>query len=680
MTRLPAAPAWPAFGVGAALAVWLTAPALGFFDAGELAAAAVEPGVPHPTGFPLLLLVGQLARLLPVGTLAGRVHAIGALATVAAAVLLVDVLRRELRRALPPSIASGVVFAAAIGLPAIGSVALHARQTEVYPLALLHAVLLLTTALRGRGAHRLLATVALLGIGVGVHTEAVGLATAALAYSLWRGDARSLGARGLPSAALALVTGAAVVLALPLVAQRRPALDWGGVDALEPLWAHLSGASIRAAFADRIGAAPWEAAGALARMVGRDLGQARWVLPFALLGLWALRPRARAVLGGLLLADALWAVVVNPMGIRDQQVGLLLELGLAALIALGLATAAARLRQLPSPVAAAGLVGLSAMAVVGSVLARPPATLAAAARYGDALVDALPVGGLGVVSSDHAASACLWLQAAEGARPDARCVPVVFGRAPRILGRLGERLTEPSFVAAASAVRGAEDARDRAAALGRWLRPYAAADALAWEPGRAFEDAQIGGALRPGLPWGAVGLAAAASMTAADGARLASWASRFCAQDAPGCAEGSPLRHHLADSLAVWGGLLLRRGDAGAKDAAEVALRAAVALGPDRPRALHNLAVQRLGAGAVDEAAALAAAALAADPTYRPACRSAARAALRAGDGDRTLAMARCALGPRPGRSERRWLQTLVGDAAEPLASELRALAPVAAR
>ena len=61
------------------------APGVAWFDAGELAAAAVEPGVPHPTGFPTFLLAGHTLGRLPLANGALRVHLLGALAAVCAA-------------------------------------------------------------------------------------------------------------------------------------------------------------------------------------------------------------------------------------------------------------------------------------------------------------------------------------------------------------------------------------------------------------------------------------------------------------------------------------------------------------------------------------------------------------------------------------------------------------------
>ncbi len=696
----PAAAPWLALGLSAALWSLVTTASLGFFDAGELAAAAIEPGVPHPTGFPLLLLAGQLARLLPAGTLAGRVHLIGAVLGCAAAIVWLRSLPRA--REHGPAAATALALAAALWAPSAPLVALHLRQTEVYPWALLHAATLAALLLGSRGPRRLVGVAALLGLGVGIHAEAVGLALAATLISLASGDLGPIGRPGprtgralatIGAALLALLGTAACVVALPLIAARRPALDWGAVDNLPALWSHLSGASIRVAFADRIGHAPGPAAQHLAAQLLRDAGP--W-LPLGLLGaLLGLRRGADAatrrwvlVTLGLVALDLGWAIVVNPMGIRDGQVGLVacLGLGMLAVAAIVQLLPAARVpaaNETPAPTPSAraragahlalptlALV-LGAGAFARGVAAMPPSSLDAAAHHGDALLDALPPAGVAVAATDAVAAACTWLQGAEGARADARCLPGVFAHDATMLRRAGERLGEADWVAAAAQIAQIRDDRDRAAALGRWLRAPARAGVLRWEPGLAFEDAQLAGVLRPGFPWGEVAvLPDAPSRTAAAADELRAKSEAFCAALGAGCTEGSPLRQHLAGELGSWGAVLVRN----APDAAATLLERAVIWAPAQARPLHNLAVVRLAQGRNAEAATLAARALDAEPDYGHAHRSAARAALRLGDQERCVRHAFAALQTGDRAANRRWLETLVREADPALAARLRAL------
>src|SRR6267378_7444594 len=49
-------------------------------DSGDLLAASATLGIPHPTGYPLFVLLGRLATFLPLGTIAFRINLIAALA------------------------------------------------------------------------------------------------------------------------------------------------------------------------------------------------------------------------------------------------------------------------------------------------------------------------------------------------------------------------------------------------------------------------------------------------------------------------------------------------------------------------------------------------------------------------------------------------------------------------
>src|SRR5262245_62207104 len=49
-------------------------------DSGDLLAASATLGIPHPTGYPLFVLLGRLASLLPLGSVAFRINLVSALA------------------------------------------------------------------------------------------------------------------------------------------------------------------------------------------------------------------------------------------------------------------------------------------------------------------------------------------------------------------------------------------------------------------------------------------------------------------------------------------------------------------------------------------------------------------------------------------------------------------------
>ncbi|MCD6501981.1 DUF2723 domain-containing protein, partial [bacterium] len=56
--------AFVVFGVAAAIYILTMEPTVGLVDSGELSLACSEPGIAHPTGYPLYILIGRLIVLL----------------------------------------------------------------------------------------------------------------------------------------------------------------------------------------------------------------------------------------------------------------------------------------------------------------------------------------------------------------------------------------------------------------------------------------------------------------------------------------------------------------------------------------------------------------------------------------------------------------------------------------
>src|SRR5262249_29358795 len=57
-------------------------------DSGDLLVASATLGIPHPTGYPLYVLLGRVAGFLPLGTLAFRINLVSALAGAASVFFL----------------------------------------------------------------------------------------------------------------------------------------------------------------------------------------------------------------------------------------------------------------------------------------------------------------------------------------------------------------------------------------------------------------------------------------------------------------------------------------------------------------------------------------------------------------------------------------------------------------
>src|SRR5688572_19823819 len=81
-------------------------------DSGDLLVACATLGIPHPTGYPLYTVLGRVASLVPIGSIAYRINLVSALAGAAAVYFLARWILELAPRALGPSAA---VFGAVVG-------------------------------------------------------------------------------------------------------------------------------------------------------------------------------------------------------------------------------------------------------------------------------------------------------------------------------------------------------------------------------------------------------------------------------------------------------------------------------------------------------------------------------------------------------------------------------------
>ncbi|HEX7977461.1 MAG TPA: DUF2723 domain-containing protein [Gemmatimonadaceae bacterium] len=167
------------------LAVYVAtlAPSVTFWDAGEFIAAAHVLGIPHPPGTPLYVALAHVWSQA-LGGVIGVARAINLLSAVCTAAAGAGTAWLVARRYPGATGAwAGVVGAVSAGL--MTSVWSNATETEVYSLALLHAVaLLLAAAMAGEGGQRderwLLLTGYLIALAPAVHLSVLVAAPAAI--------------------------------------------------------------------------------------------------------------------------------------------------------------------------------------------------------------------------------------------------------------------------------------------------------------------------------------------------------------------------------------------------------------------------------------------------------------------------------------------------------------------
>ncbi len=198
-------------------------------DSGELATAALTLGIPHPSGYPLYVLLGKLwTVLLPVGSVAYRLSLFSA-ACAATTVGLLCWLCRRLGLHWVAAVCSALLVGFA---PSFWS---QANVQRVYSLNALFVVLATTAALawyRERKTRFLVLGFFLCGLGASNHTfMAVYAAAMAVFFVLSEPDLlRS--PRSLLIAAGGFGVGLLPYLYLPLRSRANPLLDWGNPETL----------------------------------------------------------------------------------------------------------------------------------------------------------------------------------------------------------------------------------------------------------------------------------------------------------------------------------------------------------------------------------------------------------------------------------------------------------------
>lgn len=206
-------------------------------DSGELTTAVYVLGIPHPSAYPLFVLLGKLWTLaLPAGSIAFRMSLFSA-ACAAATVALLFTLARRLGLERPVALFVASLLAVA---PSFWG---EANIQRVYALGALCLVAALLAAIaweRDRTRRRLALVAFLCGLGATNHTFML-VAAAAFAGAAVLVEPQLLRRwRDLATAMLAFVAGLLPYLYLPLRSRRDPPLDWGDPETLDRFFAVLS--------------------------------------------------------------------------------------------------------------------------------------------------------------------------------------------------------------------------------------------------------------------------------------------------------------------------------------------------------------------------------------------------------------------------------------------------------
>lgn len=190
-------------------------------DGGDLITAVAVNGVPHPTGYPLYLLIAKVFQWLPVGNLAFRTNLLSAFSTCFAAVMVYLTVNQILQNQ-KFSITASIIASLTFGLsPLVWS---QAVITEVYGLqSLLTIIILYQTFFTGHSSIENLSRGITFGLALGNHITTILL----FPFLLFEDDKMNTFSNSkLPVRILGLLLGCCVYLLLPLRAMNNPKINW----------------------------------------------------------------------------------------------------------------------------------------------------------------------------------------------------------------------------------------------------------------------------------------------------------------------------------------------------------------------------------------------------------------------------------------------------------------------
>ena len=205
-------------------------------DGGDFITAVAVNGVPHPTGYPLYLLIAKIFQWLPVGNLAFRTNLLSAFCTILATLLIFITIDRLLAGKKYAKMASSIA-ALAFGLsPLVWS---QAVITEVYGLQSLLTIGILYQALFfGNKTGENILRGLLFGLALGNHITTILL----LPILFWeKKSAHFTPIAHIWIRIIGLILGSMVYIILPLYARSNPVINWGNPVTLKSFFQLISG-------------------------------------------------------------------------------------------------------------------------------------------------------------------------------------------------------------------------------------------------------------------------------------------------------------------------------------------------------------------------------------------------------------------------------------------------------
>jgi len=298
------------------------------YDAGDLITAAYRLGIPHPTGYPTYMLLGNLFTRLPWGDVAYRMNLLSALCAALTVVLAYGasmMLLQPKPLAVPSSVCAALLLATSRIFWS------QALITEVYALnclffaATLYLLLKLQTRLSEwpdtRVFHALALTVLIYGLSLGNHLTMAFSTPLLLLQTALIFRRRILKAKQWAGVLGMFLLGLSVYIYLPLRAGARPLMNWGNPRTLRGfLW--VVGGGI---YRQYIMALPWTHWGERIMTWMSLLRQQFGILGAALglMGAWLHGEQRPQQFAGLVLTFTIYSVYAVGYNTTDSYVYLL---------------------------------------------------------------------------------------------------------------------------------------------------------------------------------------------------------------------------------------------------------------------------------------------------------------------------------------------------------------------
>jgi len=407
-----------------------------FRDAGELGMASFYLGVAHPTGFPFFLLVSKGLSLLPFGSVFFRQNSLS-FVSMALCIGIATLLAR--RWCTNPK-----VLWLFLPLFALSSALVWSQgcATEVYAISclwLLMNVAVFQEAYLYDSLRLFVLGFFLLGLGFSLHITAPFEASVFAIPLFFRflKRSKSLRLRALLLALFAVLFGLlSTTYMLVLASKDMPVAFWH-VSNLDDFFKHIFAQRIFTSFQHEIGVPSWlhlvQRARDFLSLVKDPL---LLFVVFFLAGLVAIFKRDRWVATAFamtIIADILFAIVINPMGIRENQTNLAFSIFLAILCGVGVEELAGLFQ---SKKARTLFFGLSGMLLVSRIsLAGMFFSDESPRPIAEDLLMSVPSGAVVFTSSDDLSASLGALQGVEGQRPDVFSFVLGFVQDREYLGR-----------------------------------------------------------------------------------------------------------------------------------------------------------------------------------------------------------------------------------------------------